>query len=161
MSNKGNNKYFRLEIMRATTGEGFEVYSQGGRLEENKEQQIIAILQEAIENTLSINNDVAQRRSFIAANDLYKGKLGYMGSSKLASKFGVSAGSISVDRKVILEKGIQPDPEVVKQLEELNAPPEPVKEPGPEAPDTTKEAAQEPEKTGKKNGKGKGKRGKK
>ncbi len=151
----GNKKYFRIEVMRAENGEGFEVYSQGSRLEENKEQQIISILQDAIENTLTSNQDVVKRRAYIAANDQYKGKKGWMGSSKLARHFGVSVGSISVDRKVIEAKNIQPDPEVVKTIEEMNASQEPVKEETPVEPSSETTA-----KTSKKNGK-KSKKGKK
>ncbi len=148
---------FIIEMKR--TEDGFTALADGKELDIDQIATLVDIMKDELEASLTIRNDVIQRRAYIAANDLFKGKTGYLGSSKLAKHFNVSGGTISVDRKVIIAKNIQPDPEVIKKLEELNAPPEPVTEElaTDPAPETTPEA----EKLGKKNGKGKGKKGKK
>lgn len=152
---------FIIEMKR--TEDGFTAMADGKELDIDRIATLVDIMKDELEASLTIRNDVIQRRQFIAANDLFKGKTGYMGSSKLSKHFGISLGSISVDCKVIVAKNIQPDPEVVKKLEELNATPEPVKEETPE-PDSAQETNPEPEKTGKKakkNGKSKNGKGKK
>ena len=141
------------------TEDGFTALADGKELDIDQIATLVDIMKDELEASLTIRNDVIQRRAYIAANDLFKGKIGYLGSSKLAKHFNVSGGTISVDRKVIITKNIQPDPEVIRKLEELNAPPEPVTEEP--ATDTAPETTPEAEKLGKKNGKGKGKKGKK
>ncbi len=140
---------FVIEMKR--TEDGFTAMADGKELDIDRIATLVDIMKDELETSLTIRNDVIARRQFIAANYLFQGKTGYMGSSKLAAKFGVSAGSISVDRKVILAKHIQPDPETVKALDILNNPETP-------APEITPE----PETVSKKSGKnGKSKKGKK
>ncbi|NJD54563.1 MAG: hypothetical protein FIB07_17095 [Candidatus Methanoperedens sp.] len=124
--------------------DGFSGLLNGKVLDFDKISRIVEALHDELETLgQGSNQNVVKRRAYIAANDQYKGKKGWMGSSKLAKHFGVSVGSISVDRDVIIKKNIQPDPEVIKMLEEMNtSQPKPIKEP-PIEPEITEEPAQE------------------
>lgn len=134
------------------TADGFLGIADGKELDFDKISKIVEAVKDDLEASLIVRNDVIARRQFIAANDLFAGKIGYMGSSKLAKHFNVSGGTISVDRKTIVAKNIQPDPEVVKKLDLLN---NPVTEPEapPEEPATEVEKPVKKSKKNSKNGK--------
>ncbi len=95
---------FIIEIKR--TVDGFEAIADGNQLDFERVAKIVDLVKDEIEQALAGNQNTLERRKFIAYNDTLKGTDQYLGVGKLAQKFGVSTGTISVDRKVIQEKGI-------------------------------------------------------
>jgi len=88
-------------------------------------------MKDELETSLTVRKRCHQRRAYIAANDLFKGKTGYHGAQNFPSTLVLSLGSISVDRKVMCKEH-QPDPEVAKDSRSLMQPHEPAKEETPE-----------------------------
>ena len=143
---------FMIEIKR--TVDGFEGIADGKQLDFDKISKIVEAVQEDLEKSLAVNQNLTDRRKFIAYNDTLKGTDAYLGSSKLGKKFGVSTGTIMNDRDMIEKKGIvgeAPQDEPVKELEPEAQKDETVSEPSAELEKTT----------GKKSKNAKGKKGKK